>query len=87
MSAFIRRHKYLEDVELVVVGGESDRNARPLNYEWVLHIRQQCITTNTTFEFRQCGTHFIKEDKLYNLKTKDLCQQAKKANINFLASN
>lgn len=79
--------KYLEDVELVVVGGESDRNARPLNYEWVLHIRQQCITTNTTFEFRQCGTHFIKEGKLYNLKTKDLCQQAKKANINFLASN
>lgn len=78
---------YLKDVELVVVGGESDRNARPLNYEWVLNIRQQCITTNTSFEFRQCGTHFIKEDKLYTLKTKDLCQQAKKANINFLESN
>lgn len=24
--------KYLDDVELVVVGGESDYNARPLNY-------------------------------------------------------
>ena len=35
--------KYLNDIELVVVGGESDRNARPLNYNWVLAIREQCI--------------------------------------------
>ncbi len=34
---------YLDDVELVVVGGESDRNARPLDYAWVLAIREQCI--------------------------------------------
>ena len=27
---------YLSGVELVVAGGESDRNARPLDYEWVL---------------------------------------------------
>lgn len=51
---------YLENVELVVVGGESDRNARPLDYEWVLSIRDQCISYNVHFEFRQCGTHFIK---------------------------
>ncbi len=24
--------KYIDNVELVIVGGESDRNARPLNY-------------------------------------------------------
>lgn len=29
--------KYLDTVELVVVGGESDKNARPLNYEWYLY--------------------------------------------------
>lgn len=73
--------KYLDDVELVVVGGESDYNARPLNYDWVLSLRQQCINTNTHFEFRQCGTHFIKDGKNYTLNVRQLCSQAKKAGI------
>lgn len=73
---------YLHGVELVVVGGESDKDARPLDYDWVLQIRQQCISNNVRFEFRQCGTHFIKHGKLYTLKVGDLCSQAKKANIN-----
>ncbi|MCR1839008.1 DUF5131 family protein [Murimonas intestini] len=74
---------YLEDVELVVVGGESDKMARPLDYGWVLDIREQCIAHNVHFEFRQCGTHFIKDGKNYTLNVRDLCSQAKKANINF----
>lgn len=73
---------YLEGVELVVVGGESDPQARPLNYDWVLSIREQCLNKSVHFEFRQCGTHFIKEGKHYTLSVKDLCSQAKKANIN-----
>lgn len=75
--------KYLEAIELVVVGGESDYNARPLNFEWVLNIREQCIRNNVSFEFRQCGSHFIKDGKQYKLQTKDLCKQAKLANIDF----
>ena len=74
--------KYLEGIELVVVGGESDRNARPLNYDWVLELRNQCLRKNTHFDFRQCGTHFIKDKKEYTLATKDLCSQARKAMIN-----
>lgn len=74
--------KYLNDVELVVVGGESDYYARLLDYEWVLSIREQCIQHSVHFEFRQCGTHFIKDGKSYKLNVKDLCSQAKKANIN-----
>lgn len=77
--------KYLEDIELVVVGGESDYNARPLDYSWVLDIREQCIRKNVSFEFRQLGTNFIKDDKTYRLKTKDLCSQARKADINYSA--
>ena len=77
--------KHLDDIELVVVGGESDRNARPLDYSWVLYIREQCIRKNVSFEFRQCGTHFIKDSKEYKLQTKDLCSQARKAGINFRA--
>ena len=75
--------KYLNDIELVVVGGESDYNARPLDYEWVLDIREQCIIKNVNFEFRQCGTYFIKEGKKYTLQVRDLCKQAKIANINY----
>lgn len=67
----------------MVVGGESDKNARPLNYDWVLDIREQCKVSNVRFEFRQCGTYFIKDGKEYTLNTRELCSQARKANINF----
>lgn len=80
----IGMEKYLDHIELVVVGGESDRDARVLDYDWVLNIREQCIRKHVSFEFRQCGTHFIKDGKQYRLQTKDLCSQARKANINYL---
>lgn len=79
----INIEKYLDEIELVVVGGESDYNARPLYYDWVLDIREQCIKKNVNFEFRQCGTHFIKDGKQYKLNTKILGSQARKANINY----
>ena len=81
----IDMERHLDGIELVVVGGESDQNARPLDYSWVLDIREQCIRKNVSFEFRQCGTHFIKDGKEYKLQTKDLCSQARKAGINFKA--
>ena len=73
---------YLPGIELVVAGGESDRNARPLDYEWILFLREQCAAQKVHFEFRQCGTHFIKDGKEYLLPTNQLCSQAKKAGIN-----
>ncbi len=73
---------YLDGVELVVVGGESDRDARPLHFDWVLSIREQCIRKGVHFEFRQCGTHFIKDGKEYKLSVRELCSQARKAGIN-----
>lgn len=79
----INMENYLKDIELVVVGGESDKNARPLNYDWVLDIRNQCINANVGFEFRQCGSNFIKDGKLYKIQVKDLCKQAKLADINY----
>lgn len=79
----INIEKYLDGVELVVVGGESDRNARPLDYDWVLDIRNQCMKKQVNFEFRQCGTYFMKEGKQYTIPTKQLMAQARKANINY----
>lgn len=83
MISPINLEKYLDGIELVIVGGESDRNARPLYYDWVLGIREQCIRNRVAFEFRQCGTHFIKDGKEYTLKVRDLAAQARKANINY----
>lgn len=79
----IEIEKYLNNIEKVIVGGESDYNARVLNYDWVINIREQCIRKKVDFEFRQCGTNFIKDNKNYIIKTKDLCKQAKLANINY----
>lgn len=78
--------QFLDDIELVVVGGESDYNARPLDYSWVLDIKEQCIRKNVDFEFRQCGTHFIKDGKMYRIPTRELTKQAKLAGINYKRS-
>ena len=79
----IDMEQYLSGAELVVVGGESDRNARPLDYAWVLDIREQCRRAGTHFEFRQCGTHFIRDGNQYTLNIFELVRQAKKADLNF----
>ncbi len=76
---------HLKGVECVVVGGESDREARPLDYDWVLDIRRQCAERNVSFEFRQCGTNFIKDGATYRLNVRQLCAQARKAGISFRA--
>ena len=81
----INMEPYLDAVELVVVGGESDYRARVLEYDWVLDIREQCVMKNVSFAFRQCGTHFLKDGRLYKLQKKDLCSQAKKAGIDYRA--
>ncbi len=67
----------------MVLGGESDKNGRILDYDWVLNVRKQCINKNVSFEFRQCSTNFYKDSKLYILKVKDLTSQGRKANLNF----
>ena len=79
----IQIERYLDGIEAVLVGGESDRDARPLRYEWVLSVREQCMRKKVPFTFRQCGTHFIKDGKEYRLGVRDLCSQAKKAGIDY----
>lgn len=83
MISAIDLEKYLKNVELVVVGGESDSNGRLLDYDWVLNIREQCQRQKVHFEFRQCGTFFKKDGKIYKLQTKNLMSMARKANIDF----
>ncbi|MFR3685681.1 MAG: DUF5131 family protein [Enterococcus sp.] len=77
---------YLTDIELVVAGGEYHKSARQLNYDWILKLREEAIAQGVAFEFRQCGTHFIKDQQEYQLSYRQLFSQAKKADINWYPS-
>ncbi|MCP9612759.1 DUF5131 family protein [Coprobacter tertius] len=70
-------------IKQVIVGGESGNNARTCNYDWVLHIRQQCIDHNVPFRFKQTGANFLKDAKLYHIKRQFQHSQARKAAIDF----
>ncbi|MEZ6852984.1 DUF5131 family protein [Halodesulfovibrio aestuarii] len=45
----------LQNIEWVIVGGESGTAARPIEKEWVLDIRDQCLEANVPFFFKQWG--------------------------------
>ena len=45
----------LDDIDWVIVGGESGPGARPMPKEWVVEIRGQCQRENVPFFFKQWG--------------------------------
>lgn len=45
----------LENIDWVIVGGESGPKARPIKEEWVVDIRDQCLAANVPFFFKQWG--------------------------------
>ena len=45
----------LEDIDWVIVGGESGRRARPMDERWVVDIRDQCQQAGVPFFFKQWG--------------------------------
>jgi len=45
----------LDNINWVIVGGESGRKARPMNEWWVWDIRQQCQEQGVAFFFKQWG--------------------------------
>ena len=75
---------YLNFVEELVVGGESGSNARVCDYDWILDIRNQCISAGIKFWFYQTGAKFRKNGKIYYIQRKFQHSQAQKANIDIL---
>ena len=45
----------LDDIDWVIVGGESGRGARPMQQDWVVSLRNQCSTRHIPFFFKQWG--------------------------------
>ncbi len=68
-------------IEEVTVGGESGKDARVCDYDWVLDIRRQCAEKSISFHFKQTGAKLIKDGRLFRIQRKDQQVQAKKANI------
>ena len=45
----------LSSIDWVIVGGESGPGARKINPQWVVDIRDQCLSLNIPFFFKQWG--------------------------------
>ena len=45
----------LKEINWVIVGGESGPGARPLEREWVIGVRDQCLKEKIPFFFKQWG--------------------------------
>ena len=45
----------LENINWVIVGGESGPRARPMKEEWVISIKDKCLRQNVPFFFKQWG--------------------------------
>lgn len=68
-------------VRQLTVGGESGAEARVCRYEWVLDLREQAIAAHVPFYFKQTGTHFEKDGRLYNVRRPLQHKQARMAHI------
>lgn len=45
----------LQGIHWVIVGGESGPGARPMNSAWVTNLRDQCVSADVPFFFKQWG--------------------------------
>lgn len=64
----------LENIDWVIVGGESGNKARPMEKSWVVNIKQQCEEKDIAFFFKQWGTwgaDKVKRNKKLNGKEID----------------
>ncbi len=83
----IRKYLVPELIEEVSVGGESGKYARPLDYDWVLSLRDQSKEAGIAFNFHQTGSYLIKEGRRYFIPRPLQHEQAKKAGINTTGHN
>lgn len=70
----------LRDIDWIIVGGESGRQARPMKEEWALNIKEQVDAAGKAFFFKQWGTwgsDGVKRDKHKNGKKLlgEVCQK------------
>ena len=66
----IRNYLKEGQIKQVSAGGENYDGARPLHYDWVKSLYQECKDAHVTFCFIETGTQFIKDGKTYTIPSK-----------------
>ncbi|MDE6576847.1 MAG: phage Gp37/Gp68 family protein [Muribaculaceae bacterium] len=74
-------------IEEVSVVGESGQYARPLHFDWVKNLSEQCRLHQTPFSFHQTGSYLVKDGRCYHIPRPLQHSQAKKAGLNTLTHN
>lgn len=75
---------YLGGIDHVTASGESGREARPCNYEWILAIRDQCLKAGITFWFKSTGSLFIRDGSVQRVNPRKEGALAKELDISIL---
>ena len=75
---------YLHGVEHVTVGGETGREARLCDYDWVLDIREQCVKADVTFWFKNTGSFFRRNGVTEKINPYKQTGMAKELDIDIL---
>ena len=71
-------------IEHVTVGGETGRDARVCDLEWVKDIREQCIDANVTFWFKNTGSFFRKDGAVHKINPFKQGSAAKESGMDIL---
>jgi len=71
-------------IDHVSVGGETSREARECDYDWVLAIREQCVKAGVTFWFKNTGTLFKRDGELKRINPYKETGLAKELDISIL---
>ena len=69
MVSEITLDKYLKTGKIseVIVDGENYDGDRPLYYDWVKKLYDECLKYNVRFSFVGTGNYFIKDGKKYHI--------------------
>ena len=70
-------------IEHVTCGGESGETARRCDFRWIQEVRRACVRCGVPFTFKQTGTMFVKDGKVYHIERKLQMAQAKKSGYSY----
>ena len=68
------------------MGGETGREARECDYDWVLSIREQCVEAGATFWFKTTGSFFKRDGVVQKVNPFKQSSLAKELGINVLSN-
>lgn len=75
---------YIDQIDHVSVGGETGKEARECNLDWILALRQQCLDHEKTFWFKNTGSRFRCDGVLQKVNPYKQSSLAKSMNLNLL---